>query len=59
MTGGYSYPIQQLLKLPVSKDVSKMSEMLILMPDLKPITMKEKELYMWPLQPHLTFRYEH
>ena len=37
----------------------KMSEMLILTPDLKPITMKEKELYMWPLQPHPTFRYEH
>lgn len=28
MTVGYSYPIQQLLKLPVSKELSKISEML-------------------------------
>jgi len=28
MTGGYSYPVQQLLKLPVNKEVSKISEML-------------------------------
>ena len=31
-----------------------MSELLTLMPDLKPITMKEKELFIWPLQSHLS-----